>query len=117
MTVPETLDLDGTGDGVVVLRLNRPDRLNAIDSVMRAELIQTLAALATDDDVHVEGVQHDVLAWIRFLQRECPSRNNLRMMGLAAGATPIDHVDRIAAAYLAVMDRAVRASERPVVAV
>jgi enoyl-CoA hydratase len=53
VTVPETLDLDGTGDGVVVLRLNRPDRLNAIDSVMRAELIQTLAALATDDDVHV----------------------------------------------------------------
>ncbi|WP_319450364.1 MULTISPECIES: enoyl-CoA hydratase/isomerase family protein [unclassified Mycobacterium] len=52
MTVPETVDLDGAGDGVVVLRLNRPDRLNAINSVMRAELIQTLAALATDDDVH-----------------------------------------------------------------
>jgi enoyl-CoA hydratase len=52
VTVPETLDLDGTGDGVAVLRLSRPDRLNAINSVMRAELIQTLAALATDEDVH-----------------------------------------------------------------
>ena len=62
-------------------------------------------------------VQHDVLAWIRFLQRDCPSRNNLRMMGLAAGATPIDHADRIAAAYLAVVDRATRSSARPVVAV
>ena len=51
-------------------------------------------------------VQHDLLAWIRFLQRDCPSRNTLRMMGQAASATPIDHVDRIAAAYLAVMDRA-----------
>jgi enoyl-CoA hydratase len=52
VTVPETLDLDGTGDGVAVLRLSRPDRLNAINSVMRAELIHTLAALATDEDVH-----------------------------------------------------------------
>ncbi|MDT5079800.1 MAG: enoyl-CoA hydratase, partial [Mycobacterium sp.] len=50
--MPETLDLDGTGDGVAVLRLSRPDRLNAINSVMRAELIHTLAALATDEDVH-----------------------------------------------------------------
>jgi enoyl-CoA hydratase len=52
VTVPETLDLDGSRDGVVVLRLNRPDRLNAINSVMQAELIQTLVALATDHDVH-----------------------------------------------------------------
>jgi enoyl-CoA hydratase len=52
VTVPETLDLDGSRDGVVVLRLNRPDRLNAINSVMQAELIQTLVALATDYDVH-----------------------------------------------------------------
>jgi enoyl-CoA hydratase len=52
VTVPETLDLDGSRDGVAVLHLNRPDRLNAINSVMQAELIQTLAALATDHDVH-----------------------------------------------------------------
>jgi enoyl-CoA hydratase len=52
VTVPETLDLDGSRDGVVVLRLNRPERLNAVNSVMQAELAQILAALATDHDVH-----------------------------------------------------------------
>jgi enoyl-CoA hydratase len=52
VTVPETLDLDGSRDGVVVLRLNRPERLNAVNSVMQAELAQTLTALATDHDVH-----------------------------------------------------------------
>ncbi|MDT5398420.1 MAG: enoyl-CoA hydratase [Mycobacterium sp.] len=52
MSVPETLDLDTSHDAIAVLRLNRPDRLNAINSVMQAELIQTLAALATNDDVH-----------------------------------------------------------------
>jgi enoyl-CoA hydratase/carnithine racemase len=52
VSVPETLDLDTSHDAIAVLRLNRPDRLNAINSVMQAELIQTLAALATNDDVH-----------------------------------------------------------------
>jgi glycosyltransferase involved in cell wall biosynthesis len=55
-------------------------------------------------------VEHDVLSWIRFLQRDCPSRNTLRMMGMAAGSTPVEHVHRTAAAYLAVIDRA-RAAE------
>jgi len=51
-------------------------------------------------------VEHDLLSWIRFLQRDCPSRNALRMMGMAASSTPIEHVARTAAAYLAVMHRA-----------
>lgn len=55
-------------------------------------------------------VEHDVLSWIRFLQRDCPSRNTLRMMGMAAGSTPVEHAQRTAAAYLAVIDRA-RAAE------
>jgi hypothetical protein len=55
-------------------------------------------------------VEHDLLSWIRFLQRDCPSRNTLRRMGMAASNTPVDHVQRSAAAYLAVIDR-VRASE------
>jgi enoyl-CoA hydratase len=53
VTVRETLVLDSSPDGVTVLRLNRPDRLNAINQAMRDELMQTLADLATDDDVHV----------------------------------------------------------------
>jgi hypothetical protein len=51
-------------------------------------------------------VEHDVLYWIRFLQRDCPSRNTLRMMGLAASNTPVEHAPRTAAAYLAVIERA-----------
>jgi hypothetical protein len=50
-------------------------------------------------------IEHDLLAWIRFLQRDCPSRNTLRMMGLAAGSTPFEHVDRIAVAYGLLMER------------
>lgn len=50
-------------------------------------------------------VEHDLLAWIRFLQRDCPSRNALHIMGMAAAAAPFEHVGRTAAAYRAVIDR------------
>src|SRR5262249_42544248 len=46
-------------------------------------------------------VEHDLLSWIRFLQRDCPSRNTLRMMGMAASGTPIERAPRTADAYLA----------------
>ena len=58
-------------------------------------------------------VEHDLLSWIRFLQRDCPSRNTLRMMGLAASSTPVEHAQRTAAAYLAVIDRALTAEAPP----
>ena len=54
-------------------------------------------------------VEHDLLAWIRFLQRDCPSRNTLRIMGQAATATPIDGVEQVASVYLEAIDRAQRA--------
>ena len=54
-------------------------------------------------------IEHDLLAWIRFLQRDCPSRNTLRIMGQAATATPIDGVERVASAYLEAIDRAQQA--------
>jgi enoyl-CoA hydratase/carnithine racemase len=44
--VTETLRIDRPQTGVVVLQLNRPKQLNAINEVMRDELIQTLAAIA-----------------------------------------------------------------------
>ena len=50
-------------------------------------------------------LEHDLLSWARFLQRDCPSRNTLRIMGVAASATPIDGVDQTAAAYLEAIDR------------
>jgi enoyl-CoA hydratase/carnithine racemase len=49
--VPETIDIDSPADGVALLRLNRPDRFNAINHVMQTELRQALDALAADRTV------------------------------------------------------------------
>jgi enoyl-CoA hydratase len=43
--VTETLELDRPQAGIVVLQLNRPRQLNAINERMRDELTQTLAAM------------------------------------------------------------------------
>jgi enoyl-CoA hydratase len=51
--VTETLMLDRTQAGIVVLQLNRPKQLNAINEVMRDELRQTFAAIAADTSVNV----------------------------------------------------------------
>lgn len=51
MTVPSTLELDRPRDGVAVLRLNRPHRLNAINEAMQAELSGLLRDLAVDTAV------------------------------------------------------------------
>src|ERR1700752_2251026 len=50
--MPSTLRLDRPRDGVVVVRLNRPERLNAINEVMQTELGQALGDLAADQSVH-----------------------------------------------------------------
>ncbi|OBH93776.1 enoyl-CoA hydratase/isomerase family protein [Mycobacterium sp. E2733] len=51
MTVPSALELERPCDGVVLLRLNRPKQLNAINEPMQSELRQTLGDLATDSSV------------------------------------------------------------------
>lgn len=50
--VLSTLELEHPCDGVVVMRLNRPERLNAINEVMQTELGKTLGDLATDRSAH-----------------------------------------------------------------
>ena len=50
--MPSTLELDRPRPGVVVVRLNRPERLNAINEVMQTELGQALGDLAADPSVH-----------------------------------------------------------------
>ena len=47
----ETLIVERPHPGVLAVTLNRPERLNAINDVMRRELIETLASAARDDSV------------------------------------------------------------------
>jgi enoyl-CoA hydratase len=48
LTVSDILELERPRDGVTVVRLNRPDRLNAINEAMQTDLRQTLANVAVD---------------------------------------------------------------------
>ncbi len=53
MTAFSTLTVERRSDGVIVVRLNRPDRLNAINEVLLGELTQVCADLTHDRDVRV----------------------------------------------------------------
>ena len=48
-----TLDVEAPSSGTVLLRLNRPERLNAINEVMVDELKQACTSIATDPGVNV----------------------------------------------------------------
>jgi enoyl-CoA hydratase len=48
-----TLVREAPSDGVVLLRLNRPERLNALDEELVGELQRAFAALVTEHDVRV----------------------------------------------------------------
>jgi enoyl-CoA hydratase len=52
LTATETLSVQRPHDGVVVLHLNRPERLNAINAVMVGELSRTLADFGADASVN-----------------------------------------------------------------
>jgi enoyl-CoA hydratase len=51
--VTETLTIDRPRPGVVVLQLNRPKQLNAINEVMRDELTQAFATIGADTSANV----------------------------------------------------------------
>jgi enoyl-CoA hydratase len=50
--VPDTLELDRPRAGVAVLRLSRPEQLNAINEVMQYELLEAVSEFASDPTVH-----------------------------------------------------------------
>jgi enoyl-CoA hydratase/carnithine racemase len=50
--VSDALEIETPAEGVLLIRLNRPKRLNAINEVMRDELASTLASVAQDSSVH-----------------------------------------------------------------
>jgi enoyl-CoA hydratase/carnithine racemase len=50
--MPDTVELESPCAGVVILRLNRPQRLNAINETMQTELRDALNDLATDPAEH-----------------------------------------------------------------
>lgn len=107
--MPETIDLDTSTEGVAVLRLNRPDRLNAIDQVMQTELSQALDALAADRAVHV--------VVLTGAGRGFCSGIDVRQFGpgmLEAGDPAIDRM-RFQEA-MAALPRAIRALPQPVIA-
>lgn len=107
--MPETIDLDTSTEGVAVLRLNRPDRLNAIDQVMQTELSQALDALAADRAVHV--------VVLTGAGRGFCSGIDVRRFGpgmLEAGDPAIDRM-RFQEA-MAALPRAIRALPQPVIA-
>jgi D-inositol-3-phosphate glycosyltransferase len=51
-------------------------------------------------------VSPDLLGWIRFLQRDCPSRKALRAMGMAVAAGSRAQAGRTPGAYLEAIERA-----------
>lgn len=89
-------------------------RLECLSSARPVAVADSADGAHSPVEPHLTGfvVEHTLLAWIRFLQRDCPSRNALRQMGMAAAHTPVEPVDQIAAAYLAAIDRALAEDAR-----
>jgi enoyl-CoA hydratase len=107
--VSDTLDLGRPSDGVVVVRLNRPDRLNAINQVMRDELLRAFDDLTGDRSVHavvLTGAGRGFCAGI-----------DLRDFGPGAPEATAPALDRMRfQEAMATLAEAVRALPQPVIA-
>ena len=110
MTPPtEMLDIETPSAGVLLVRFNRPNKLNAINEVMRDEIARTFASVATDTSVHavvLTGVGRGFCSGI-----------DIRDFGpgmLEASAPAIDRL-RFQEA-MAALPQAIRAMPQPVIA-
>ncbi len=105
----ETLDVDRPCDGVLVVRLNRPPRLNAIDEAMRAELLRVFDELTSDRTVRavvLTGAGRGFCAGI-----------DMRDFGPNVPDATAPALDRMRfQEAMAALPQAVRASPQPVIA-
>jgi enoyl-CoA hydratase len=107
--VPSTLDLDTPHPGTVVLRLNRPERLNAINEVMVRELQEACAAIGTDQTLRV--------VVLTGAGRGFCSGIDLRSFGPSAPDASAPAIDRLRfQETMAALPLALRALPQPVVA-
>lgn len=105
----ETIEIDRDRPDILVLRLNRPKQLNAINEVMRDELTHTFAELATDTSVHsvvLTGAGRGFCAGI-----------DVRNFGSATPEASAPAIDRMRfQEAMAALPQAIRALPQPVIA-
>jgi enoyl-CoA hydratase len=109
VTSAQTLELDRPHDGVAVVRLSRPERLNAINETMQGELRSALGDLAADRSVGaviLTGAGRGFCAGI-----------DLRGFGPSAPAAAAPALDRMRfQESMAALTEAIRALPQPVIA-
>jgi enoyl-CoA hydratase/carnithine racemase len=109
LTVNKTLSVQTPHAGVVVLQLNRPERLNAINHVMVGELKETLAAVSADASVHA--------VVITGAGRGFCSGIDMRDFGPAIPEATAPAIDRLRfQERMAALPRAIRDMPQPVIA-
>jgi enoyl-CoA hydratase/carnithine racemase len=109
LTATETLSVQRPHEGVAVVQLNRPERLNAINEVMRDELVGILAELGADASVHavvVTGAGRGFCSGI-----------DMRDFGAGLPAASAPTVDRLHfQETMAALPRVIRDIPQPVIA-
>lgn len=108
-TQAQTLALEAPSARVAVLRLNRPDRLNAINEVMVAELARTCAELGADPAVNVVVLTGS--------GRGFCSGIDMRDFGPGMLEATVPAIDRLRfQEAMAALPQAIRAMPQPVIA-
>jgi enoyl-CoA hydratase/carnithine racemase len=109
LTTTGTVSVQRPHDGVVVLHLNRPERLNAVNEVMLDELTGTLADVASDDSVNavvVTGAGRGFCSGI-----------DMRDFGAGAPEATAPAIDRLRfQEAMAALPQAIRDIPQPVIA-
>ena len=109
MTATQTLSVQRPHDGVLVLHLNRPERLNAINEVMLDELTATLTDVASDTSVNavvVTGAGRGFCSGI-----------DMRNFGAGAPEATAPAIDRLRfQEAMAALPQAIRDLPQPVIA-